>query len=212
MLAVPIVDMSGASVGEAQVDPAWLGGRVRLALLKQAVVTYEDHQRQFSARTKRRSDVSGSTHKLFRQKGTGNARMGAIRTPVRRGGGRAFGKRRPDGFKGLPKKMARLARDSAILAKMQADDVVIVKGLAADAPKTKLFAAAFKAMGVCKGCLVALGERDRNVFLSVRNIPKTTVRTVDELNAYEILLRKKLVLSDKAFDRLVASRKEAAGA
>lgn len=202
MLAVPLFNMRGERTGEMEIDPAALGGRVRPKLLKQAIVAYEDHRRQDSARTKGRSDVKGSTRKLYRQKGTGNARAGARRTPVRRGGGRTFAKRGPRRSLVFPKKMRRLARNSAILAKIEANDVMVVEDLVCTEPKTTIFATMLTSLGIDRGCLVAMHERDRNVYLSARNIPKTDLRLVEELTAYEVLLRKKLVFTKPAFERL----------
>lgn len=202
MVAVPVYDTKGNQTGEMEIDPALLGGEVRPALLKQAVVTFEDHQRQFSARTKGRADVEGSTRKLYRQKGTGNARAGNVRTPVRRGGGRAFSQRIPRAHKSLPKKMRRLARNNAILAKIESKQVVILDGLSINEPKTKPFAAMLKALGAANGCLFALHARDENVYRSGRNIPRTMVRALEDLNAYEVLLGRKVVFTREAFQRL----------
>lgn len=203
MLAVGVFDMKGQRIGEVEVDPAVFGDRVRPQLLKQAIVTYLDHQRQDSARTKNRANVEGSTRKLYRQKGTGNARAGSIRTPVRRGGGRTFAKRGPRRTLDFSKKMRRLARDSAILAKLQSEDVMIVDLMSYSEPKTKSFALMLTALEVDRGCLVAIHEHDRNMYLSGRNIKNADIRLVDDLNAYEVLLRKKLIFSKAAFERLL---------
>ncbi len=206
MLSVPVFNMTGDRTGEVEIDPAVFGSKVRVRLIKQAVVAFLDHQRQHSARTKGRSDVEGSTRKLYRQKGTGNARVGASRTPVRRGGGRAFARRGPRRRKVFPKQMRRLARDSAILAKVTASEVVIVDGLHLDEVKTKSMASMFSALGVGRGCVLATDGFDRNVFLSGRNIPRIDIRIVDELSAYEILRRPKLIFSKKSWERLVSDR------
>ncbi len=202
MLAVPVFNMQGERTGELEIDPAVLGGRVRPRLIKQAIVAFLDHQRQQSSRTKGRADVQGSTRKIYRQKGTGNARAGNLRTGLRRGGGRTFAKRGPRSVKGLPKKMRRLARDSAILAKIQAEDVLVVEDFECSQPKTKVLSGMLSALGVDKGCLVALHERSRDVYLSGRNIPRTDIRLVEELTAYEVLRRRKLLLTKPAFERL----------
>ena len=202
MLAVPTFNMQGERTGEVEIDPAVLGGRVRHALIKQAVVAFLDHQRQDSARRNGRSEIVGSTKKLYRQKGTGNARVGASRSPIRRGGGCTFSKRGPRSTKVLPKGMRRLARNSAILAKLEANDVMIVDGLSFSKPKTKPFAAMLKALGADSGCIVALPEGDDNIYRSGRNIPKTDIRLVSQLTAYELLRRRKLLLTRPAFDRL----------
>jgi large subunit ribosomal protein L4 len=205
MLSVPVFDMAGKPAGAIEIDPARLGGHVRPRLIKQAVVAYLDHQRQDSARTKRRSDVVGSTKKLYRQKGTGNARAGAIRTPIRRGGGRTFAKRGPRGVKAFPKKMRRLACDSAILAKIRSEEVSVVDKLVCSAPSTKVFAQMLSALGVEKGCLFAMHSADKNAYLSVRNLASTEVRVVDELNAYEVLRRPRLIFTREAFERIAGN-------
>jgi len=208
VLSVPVFDMKGKRTGEMPIDPAWLGGEVRPRLIKQAIVAYLNHQRQRSARTKGKADTEGSTRKLYRQKGTGNARMGQVRTPVRRGGGRAFAKRGPGASVQISKKMRRLALDSAILAKMQSEKVAAIDGLSFSAPKTKTFITMLRAIGIEGGCLVALHERDRNVFLSGRNIDRTDIRLLDDLNAYEVLHREKLLFTKAALERLAKGRKE----
>ena len=202
MLAVPVFNMKGEQAGEVEIDPECLGGLVRPRLIKQAIVAYLDHQRQDSARTKRRSDVEGSTRKLYRQKGTGNARAGTIRTPIRRGGGRTFGKRGPRAFKGFPKKMRRLACYSAILAKIKANEVMILEELDCPEPKTKVFATMLAALGVKRGCLVAMHQANENAYRSGRNLANTDIRVVDDLNAYEVLRRPCLIFTKPAFERL----------
>ena len=126
MIDVPVYNMSGEQTGAMQINEAVLGGRVRTDLLKQAVVLWTANQRQGSARTKSRGMVEGSTRKLYRQKGTGNARMGTVRTNIRRGGGVAFAKLDRDFRRDMPKKMRQLARNSALLAKLKANNVAIV--------------------------------------------------------------------------------------
>jgi large subunit ribosomal protein L4 len=204
MLSIPVFKMNGERSGELQVDPRAFGGRVRSRLIKQAVVAHLDHQRIDSARTKSRADVEGSTRKLFRQKGTGNARMGNVRTCIRRGGGRAFAKRVPGRTVELPKKMRRLATNSAILAKITAGDAMIVDDFACSQVKTRVIAQMVSALGAEAGCTLAVDAYDRNVYLSGRNIAGVNVRPVSELNAYEVLLGKRLVFTKPAFERLVS--------
>ena len=211
MLTVPVFTMSGARAGDMQVDPAVLGTRLRHGLIKQVVVAFLDHQRQRSARTKRKSDVEGSTRKLYRQKGTGNARRGQIRTPILKGGGRTFGQRIPQAFKQVPRKMRRQARNNAVLAKIQSADVMIVDDFRCPQIKTKTVATMLKALGVTRGCTMAIHERDANTVLSGRNIDRTEVRVVDDLNAYEILRRDKLVFTKPAFERLIAGAADRGG-
>src|SRR3954466_9503045 len=138
MIEVPIYNQTGQKVDTLQVDEAKLGGEVRKNLLKQAIVMYLANKRQGSVRTLARGEVAGSTRKMFRQKGTGNARTGGIRNPIKKGGGHAKQKRPKDWRQALPKKAKRLARDSAILSKFQSGDVRVVDSIALQGIKTKL--------------------------------------------------------------------------
>src|SRR3954451_11076547 len=126
MIEVPIYNQSGQEVEKFQVDEAKLGGQVRRNLLKQALVMYHANKRQGTVRTQARGEVEGSTRKIYRQKGTGNARMGSIRQPVRVGGGHAKQKRPKEWRLSMPKKARRAATRSALLAKFQAGDVRVV--------------------------------------------------------------------------------------
>jgi len=204
MIDVPIYDMSGEQTGSLAIDEAILGGRVRHDLLKQSILMWRANQRQGSARTKCRSMIEGSTRKLFRQKGTGNARMGTVRSPIRRGGGVTFAKIYRDFGQVMPKKMRRLARNSALLAKLQSNQVAIVDPLSLEKPKTKDFYLMAKAIGADQGCVVALDSPDDVVYRSARNVPKTEICQVHELNAYELLRRKKVVFTKKAFEAVLS--------
>src|SRR5579884_44866 len=126
MIEVPVFNQSGQKVDTLQVDEQKLGGEVRTNLLKQAVTMYHANQRQGTVRTLARGEVAGSTRKMFRQKGTGNARTGGIRNPIKKGGGHAKQKRPKDWRLDMPKKARRLARNSALLAKFRSQDVRVV--------------------------------------------------------------------------------------
>src|ERR1041385_5211034 len=141
MIEVPVYNQSGSKVDTIKVDPAKLGGEVKRNLLKQALVMYHANQRQGTVRTLARGEVAGSTRKLYRQKGTGNARTGGIRNPIKVGGGHAKNKRPKDWRLAMPKKQRRLARDSAILSKLKSGDVRVVDQIALEQPKTKAVAA-----------------------------------------------------------------------
>ena len=180
-----------------------LGGRVRPALLKQALVMYLANRRQGSATTKSRGMVVGSTAKLYRQKGTGRARMGASRTVVRRGGGVAFAKLPRDFSQRMPKKQRQLARNSAILAKLRSEDALVVDQLSFDVPKTSLFVGILKNLNVDRSCLVATEAYDVNVYKSLRNIPKIESLEVSQLNAGDILRRKKLLFTRAALEKIL---------
>ena len=203
MIDLPVYDASGQQTGTVPLDEAKLGGKVRVRLLKQAIVMYQAARHQGTAATKSRGMVVGSTRKIYRQKGTGNARMGTVRTGIRRGGGVTFAKKARDMSKDMPKKMRRLARNSAILAKARAEEAAVIDELSMDAPKTRTMAGLLKSVGADRGCLLALGAPSENVWKSARNIPRTDVCLVGELNAYAILRRRKLLLTREAYDALM---------
>lgn len=221
MIELPIHDKSGKQVDTLQIDEASLGGEIRFELLKQAYVITHGNQRQGSARTKSRGMVRGSTRKIFRQKGTGNARMGAARTNIRKGGGVTFAKTRGrDAFRSkLTKRMRRLANRNALLAKLVDAEVKCVDDLSFDSPKTKDFTAMLAALGIDRTCLVALDPTMRSTALSARNVEHVDTIRVDQLNAFELLNHRYIVidraglesfLDGSCFPSTAASKKEVA--
>jgi large subunit ribosomal protein L4 len=204
MIEVPVYNQTGEKVETINVDEARLGGEVRTNLLKQALVMYHANQRQGSVRTLARGEVAGSTRKLFRQKGTGNARTGGIRNPIKKGGGHAKQKRPKDWRQAMPKKARRLATHSAILSKLQSGDVRVLSELKFDAPKTKPVVDMFKKLGLDRSVLFALPGRDENVEKSARNINRTTLTTVSQLNAWDILRNRTLVLTKAGLEQILA--------
>ncbi len=209
MLEVPVYNISGEKIDSLKVDEARFGGTVNVSLLKQAVVTYHANARQGTVATKSRGMVEGSTKKLFKQKGTGNARRGNIRTHVMRGGGVAFGKIPHSYRKGFPKAMRRAALNSALLAKMLGNDLLVVDGLKADAPKTKPIIALLKNLKINRSCLLTLAGRDKNIYLSARNISDVTVRIAEELNAWDIITRQKMLVTSEAMKAILAEESKA---
>jgi large subunit ribosomal protein L4 len=152
-----------------------------------------------TAATKSRSMVSGSDRKLFRQKGTGFARVGNRRTGKRVGGGVTFAKVARDFGKRMPKKQRRLARDSAILAKLLNNSVVVVDRLNFEKPRTRDFAGVLNNLKIERSCLVTIREYDDNLYKSARNIPKVAVMPVAELNAGDICNHRKILFTKEAF-------------
>ena len=204
MIEVTIFNQSGSKVDTLKVDPAKLGGEVKKNLLKQALVMYHANLRQGSVRTLARGEVAGSTRKLFRQKGTGNARQGTIRQPVRKGGGHAKQKRPKDWRQLMPKKARRAARDSALLSKLQSNDVMVLDAIKLDGPKTKPIAQMFKALGIDRTVVIAINGRDENFEKSARNIDRTTLTTVDQLNAWDILRNRKVLMTRDGLEKILA--------
>jgi large subunit ribosomal protein L4 len=202
MLEVPVYNTSGEKIDTWKLDDDAFGGAVNVSLLKQAVVAYHSNAHQGTATTKARGDVAGSTRKLFRQKGTGNARRGALRTNILRGGGVAFAKTPRESRKILPKTMRKRALDSAILAKILGGDLMVLDGLRIEAPKTREISDVLRRLKIDRSCLLTLRDRDRNVYLSARNIPDLTVRIAEELNAFDVAMRQKMIVTMEAMKAL----------
>lgn len=157
------------------------------------------NQRQGTHKSKERSEVSGSTRKLHKQKGTGGARIGDINSPVLVGGGRVFGPKPRDYRFKLNKKVKALARKSALTYKAQENAIVVVEDFSFEAPKTKDFVALTKNLQVAdKKLVLVLSEQNKNVYLSARNLTKARVITISDLNTYNVLDNKALVLTESA--------------
>ncbi|HEX8323724.1 MAG TPA: 50S ribosomal protein L4 [Tepidisphaeraceae bacterium] len=195
MIEVPVYNLDGGQVGTVQVDEAKLGGEVNNKLLKQAIVYYHANKRQGSVRTLARGEVAGSTRKLFKQKGTGNARTGGIRNPIKVGGGHAKQKRPKSWRQSLNKKTRVAARNQAILAKIQSSQLKLVDAFTLTEPKTKLFAAALKKLQIERTVLVGFDAMNDVSVKAARNIPNTRLTTVAQLNAWDILNTRTLLLT-----------------
>ena len=202
MIELPVYDKKGKQVDTINVDEATLGTEVRPTLLKQAYVMFHSNRRQGSARTKSRGMVEGSTRKLYRQKGTGNARMGNARTVIRKGGGVAFAKKRThDNFrKDMPKKMRQLANRNALLAKLVDGEVKCVVDLDFEAPKTNDFKAILDALAIDRSCLLAIDGENRNAALSARNLENVDTIRIDQLNVFELLNHRYLVVDKNSME------------
>ena len=207
MIDLVVYNTDGKEVDSLKVDETTLGGTVRYSLLKQAIVMCHANKRVGTAATKSRSMVAGSSKKLFRQKGTGNARVGNIRTGKRVGGGVTFAKSLRDFRKRMPKKQRKLARDSAILAKLLSNNVVVVDGLSFEKPKTKDFVSILNNLKIDRSCLVTISSEDVNIYKSVKNIPKVAVAPVDELNAGEICRYRKMLFTKDALMSVLMAEK-----
>ena len=211
MISVPIVDVTGKQVGTYDIDPADFAKSINKQLLHDVVVMYQANKRTGSHKTKTRGEVSGSTKKLFRQKGTGNARVGTKRSPIRRGGGHAFAKVPRDYGYRLPKKAVRLATRMAVLSKFQDGQAVIVDTLAVTEIKTKAVAQVLKALGLKEdSTLLAIKEYDNTLYRSARNIGNLLVSPARELNAYDVLRQRRFLVTKDALDVLKSAGKEAA--
>jgi large subunit ribosomal protein L4 len=176
------------------------------------VLMYLANQRAGTHSTLRRGEVAGSTKKLFRQKGTGNARAGTRRTNKRKGGGTAKGPKPRDYEYHMPRKMVQAATRMAILSKFQDQEAVIVEDLNLPEVKTKQMAGVLKALKLSDiTCLVGTAGLDKNVHRAARNIPTVKVLPAKEFNAYTVLKQKRLVLTRAAFEELRQGAKKKTG-
>ena len=171
-----------------------------------AVKAYLANQRQGTHKSKERSELSGSTRKLHRQKGTGGARKGDIKSPILRGGARVFGPKPRDYSQKLNKKVNRLARKSALSSKAANGNIILLEDFSFDAPKTKAFMDIIKNLNLTdKKSLLVTGDHEKNVYLSSRNLKKSAVTTAKDLNTYEIMYANTLILSEGALKTIVAN-------
>lgn len=203
---VPVLDMKGKEVGTLAVDESTLGGTINPALIKQAFVMYHANRRQGSSRTKNRHEVEGSTRKIYKQKGTGRARHGDKKVPQFRGGGHSFAKRRTreDFRQTMPVKMRRKANRNALLAKLVDGEVKVVDGISFQQPRTKDFKAFLAAIGVDRSALVALAPENEGARLSARNVEGVTLCRCDQLNAFDLLNSRYLVIAKGDLERWLA--------
>jgi large subunit ribosomal protein L4 len=203
MLSIDVYNRQGETVGKVEIDPAEFGGKVNRQLLHDVVIMHLANQRAGTHSTLRRGEVAGSTRKLFRQKGTGNARAGTRRTNKRRGGGTAKGPKPRDYEYHLPKKALRAATRMALLSKFQDQEAVIVEDLDLPEAKTKQMAAVLKALKLNgTTCLVGTAGLDNKVYRSARNIAGIEVAPASQLNAYVVLRPKRLLLTKAALEEL----------
>lgn len=203
MVSLTVFNKSGKEVGKYDLDPAQLAPKVSQQLLHDVVVMYQANQRLGTHKTKGRGEVAGTTKKMYRQKGTGNARAGSRRSPLRRGGGHTFALRNRDYSYRLPKKALQAATRMALVRKLEAEDIVVIDELAFTEPKTKDMAAILKVLGLAgNSTLVATATHDANVFRSARNIDKVCVSPVAELNALTVLTPRKILVTKAALDAI----------
>jgi len=201
-----VYDISGKQVGSYEIDPAEFAPSINKQLLHDAVVMYQANQRQGTFRTKNRGEVAGSTKKLYKQKGTGNARAGARRSGTRRGGGHIFAKRPRDFGWRMPKKALRAATRMALAARLADDEVKLVSGLELGAPKTAVVAKLLKTLGISeKTVLVAPAKHDDMLWKSARNIDGVSVSPVGDLNAWSLLQPRAVLMTTAAIDAFRAS-------
>ena len=209
MLTLSVYNRQGEATGTVEIDPVEFGGAVNKQLLHDVVLMYLANQRAGTHSTLRRGEVAGSTKKLFRQKGTGNARVGTRRTNKRRGGGTAKGPKPRDYEYHLPKKAVRAATRMAILSKFQDQEALVIDDLSLPEIKTKQMATILQSLKLADTtCLIGTAGLDDNVFKSARNIRGVEVLPAGQFNAYTVLKQKRLLLTRAALDELRKNKPE----
>ena len=202
MTKVSVLSQTGASVGEIELNDAIFGIEPNEAVLFDAVIAQRASLRQGNHKVKNRSEVAGGGRKPWRQKGTGRARQGSIRSPQWRGGGVVFGPTpRSYAFK-LPKKVRRLALKSALSTKVLEQNFLVLDALTFDAPKTKDFKAVLAALEINKKALFVTEEVNENVLLSARNIAGVTVLSATAINVLDLLGHEKVVFTKAAVQKV----------
>lgn len=209
MPKLTIYDRKGKKVGTYNVEPTDFAPRINKQLLHDAVIMYRTNLRQGSHQTKSRGMVAGSTKKMYRQKGTGNARAGSKRSGIRRGGGHIFRIHNRDYSYRLPRKALQQATRMALAAKVRDDELLVIDDLSFAEPKTKDMASVLQHLDCKRGesLLVATQGYDRNVHRSARNIAGVSVYPAEDLNAYTVLRSRRLLVTKAALDSLVEAAK-----
>ncbi|WP_332632904.1 50S ribosomal protein L4 [Halalkalibacter flavus] len=202
MPKVALFNQAGSQVGDIELNDSVFGIEPNKSVLHDAVVMQQASLRQGTHKTKGRSEVRGGGRKPWRQKGTGRARQGSIRSPQWVGGGVVFGPTPRSYSYKLPKKVRRLAIKSALSSKVQAEEIVVLENLAFDAPKTKEMAAVLSSLSADRKALVVTADYNEAVALSARNLPGVTFVTADGVSVLDVLKHDKLVITKDAVEKV----------
>ncbi|MFN6965002.1 MAG: 50S ribosomal protein L4 [Pyrinomonadaceae bacterium] len=207
MPTVKVRNLENKEVGEVALSDAVFGAELNESLIHAAVRNYLANGRQGTSATKTRGNVSGSGRKLWKQKGTGRARIASLRSPLWKGGGNVHGPQPRDWSYSLPKKMRRGALRSALSERLREGNLIVVDGFTFEAPKTKDFLAALNTLGLVENkkrakTLIVDSLDNANLVLSSRNVQKTKVTNSFGLNVYDLVYHEKLVLSRAAVEEL----------
>ena len=197
-MQIPVYDTSGKEVRKIEVSDAVFGVPFNEAIVHQVMVGQQANARQGTASTKTRGQIRGSTRKLYRQKGTGYARAGSKKSPLRIGGGVTFGPHPRSYRQDLPKKMRRLALKCVLSAKAADGELKVLEKWDFTEPKTKQMAAALKALGIDTSALIVTPEPDENIIKSARNLQKVKTIPANIINVNEILSYRILLMTEDA--------------
>ncbi len=197
-MQVPVYNLAGEEVRKIKISDNVFGAPFNEAVVHQVMVGMQANARQGTASTKTRGEVVGSTKKLYRQKGTGNARAGSKKSPTRRGGGAAFGPKPRDYRQAIPKKLRRLALRCVLSSKAGEGDLKIIDAFDFAEVKTKKMIEVLMALGIESSALIVTQKPEENVIKSARNIPEITTTPANILNILDILSHKTLLMTEGA--------------
>jgi large subunit ribosomal protein L4 len=202
MPTIELKNLKNQVVGEVNLSDEVFGAPLNEALIYDALKNYQANQRQGTSATKTRGNTSGSGKKLWRQKGTGRARVASLRSPLWKGGGNVHGPQPRDWSYELPKKMKRGALRSALSERLREGNLLVVEDLNLDDHKTRNFVAAAKALGLEKRALFVDTEPSDKFALASRNVPGFTLASNANINIYDVLYHEKIVLTREAINVL----------
>lgn len=203
-MKVKVLDIKGQDTGrQVELPDTLFGIEPSEHAVYLASKQFQANNRQGTAKSKERGEITGSTRKIKRQKGTGTARAGSLKNPLFRSGGRVFGPQPRDYTQKLNKKQKAIARASALSAKAQSGDVIVVEDFSFDKPQTKAYVDVLKSLQLVNiRTLHVIPEQDSTLYLSVRNVPKMEMRVVNDINTYEILKAKKVVFAESSIEKM----------
>lgn len=197
-----LYNTEGVEIGDIDLQESVFGVPVHKQALHQAVVRHLAGLRRGTASTKTRAEVRGGGRKPWRQKGTGRARVGSIRSPIWRGGGIAFGPKPRSYTQALPRKMRQLVLKSALSSRAQSKNIYVLEDISLEQPKTKDICRLLAALGIDRSVLVVVSESQPNLQLAARNLPYVKVVQVNHLNSYDILAAEKMVVTKEALEKI----------
>lgn len=202
MAQVDLINKANASVGKADLPDDIFGVEVKKGLLHEVVLNHLANKRQGNASTKNRANVRGGGRKPFRQKGSGRARQGTIRSPLMRGGGIVFGPLPRDYSYKLPKKAKWVALNSALSAKFADGEIMVMDEINVTEPKTRAVVELLSGLGLKENVLIIVPDKNNNLELAARNIPRVNIARVKELNVYAVLSHKMIIVTKDAVERM----------
>jgi large subunit ribosomal protein L4 len=206
---VEVLSLKSGKAGRTEVDTAFLGDKVRTRTLKNAIIMYEANKRVGTHNTLTRAEVARAKKPLFKQKHTGRARVRHPQVPQCRGGGVAHGPHPRDYSYQMPRKALKVALKAALLSKFRDGQAAIVDAFDLPAPKTKTLALTLQELKLEGSCLIVVDEAEKNLILSARNLRGVRVSPVSQLNAYDVIFHRNLVLTARGLEKLKEAHSDA---